>query len=468
MLILAIAAKYKEYNKVRDYLSGKIPYPPAISSEASETPRKRKREIATIDVGSSKRQILSKTPSKTPSKVGIQPWEVDPYDTPSHVRSLFTPSKKALGPTPQKDGVVLGIFDILDIPKSQEKDAIAGKKDGKTSQAVASTPRKSKQDVFERQRPSRTPASSSKRHFLDAFATPLKNKDFNAHTPSTVSKLHFNTPSFLRRDSQRISLGNDLQDGNGGLNLSPQAIRVPRKPIARGLSSILAGLRKIEEEAHDEDLEALRELEADEAAASSGASKIKPLAKAIPIKEMVQVEDSQQPQLLGGFDDEAQFDSDPAEDNLGPNGEPLKVYKKKGQKRTTRRVKIKPSRAKPQPLQPADDYPHGSDSDILPPGSPSAIPETQIIADDNDPDSLNTNRNYDSDTQSEWTESDGGTRRKRIGGSRKDKKMNADGRVKRGARKVTAFANQNFKRLKLRNTGSKGGPGVGSRFRRKR
>jgi DNA replication regulator SLD2 len=459
------AAKYKEYNKVRDYLSGKLPYPPpGPTSTTSQTPRKRKREEPRGIEVYSKRQILSQTPSKTPSKAPLQPWEVDPYDTPSHVRSLFTPSKKALGPTPQKDGVVLGLFDLLEPPTPSAAKPISTSNAENSRRTVGSTPRKSKEDIFERQKHSRTPASSSKRHFLDAFATPLKNKDLNSQTsqtPSTVSKLYFNTPSFLRRDSQRINLGPVSQEGDLGTDISPQAIRVPRKPLVRGLSSILAGLRKIEEEAHDDDLEALHEMEAEEASMGGAKSKSKPVQAAPMFKDMIQVEDSQQPHLLGGFDDEAQFDSS-EEDNLGPDGQPLRVYKKKGQKRTTRRVNMKPSRPKPTTKLPTVSE---EGSELSSPESPSQIPETQILDDESQ---RMEGRNYNSDTQSEWTESDGGTRTKRIGGSRKDKRMNKDGKVKRAARKVTAYANQNFKRLKLRNTGAKGGPGHGSRFRRKR
>lgn len=487
-----IAGKYKEYNKLRDILAGKIPYPPppiAPASATSQTPRKRKREDR--DHASSKRQILSKTPSKTPSKGELKPWEVDPYDTPTVVRSLFTPSKKALGPTPQKDGVVLGLFDLLEpAPTPQGKKSITSWTDIKPAVPITSTPRKPKEDVYEKIRHTRTPASASKRFLLDAFATPLKPKDFDAQTPSSVSKLHFNTPSFLRRDSQHISFGPRPQDGEVGKDISPQMVRVPRKPLVRGLSSILAGLRKIEEDAHDEELEALHEMEADEMSSRQNA-KPKASTKSLGVpKDMVLVEDSQpNPTFpLGGFDDETQFDSEPeeADRGLGRDGKPLKVYKKKGQKRTTRRVKMKPSRAKPQAIpQTNAGYESESEDDVAEPHSltaeeaeqDEAVAETQLLDNGSGSDEEGEEasqpftaaaRNYDSDTQSEWTASDGGTRRKRPNASRRDKRANADGRVKRAARKVTALANQNFKRLKLRNTGSKGGPGVGSRFRRKR
>jgi DNA replication regulator SLD2 len=43
-----------------------------------------------------------------------------------------------------------------------------------------------------------------------------------------------------------------------------------------------------------------------------------------------------------------------------------------------------------------------------------------------------------------------------------------EGTIRKVAKKVSAMAHQNFKRLKLRNRGAKGGPGQGSRFRRRR
>ncbi len=173
-------------------------------------------------------------------------------------------------------------------------------------------------------------------------------------------------------------------------------------------------------------------------------------------------EDSRPGLPLGGFDDEAMFDSKPDKaENLGRDGQPLTVYKKKGQKRTTRRVKMKPSRSKPaaQPERPAieesgDEAAHPEET----------VPETQV----DDTAGFGEGRNFDSDSQSEYTASEGGTRYRRPDQNRKNKMVNKDGRVKTAARKVNALAHQNFKRLKLRNSGAKGGPAHNSRFRRKK
>jgi hypothetical protein len=215
---------------------------------------------------------------------------------------------------------------------------------------------------------------------------------------------------------------------------------------------MLAGLRKLEEEAADDDLDALHDIENE----TSGPSK--------PIdKSSVLVEDSQVPVLLGGFDDEAMYDSDPEEvknPTLGRDGQPLKIWKKKGQKRTTRRVTIKPVRSKPQSAPQAP----GSPSEDLVQPDEEAVPETQEAA----PSPHTDAGNFDSDSGSEYTASEGGTRYRRPNQQKKTKDRTGEGKVKSIVRKVGAMAHANFKRLKLRNSGSKGGVAHNSRFRRKR
>jgi hypothetical protein len=235
---------------------------------------------------------------------------------------------------------------------------------------------------------------------------------------------------------------------------------MPRKPLVRGLSSILANLRKIEEEEADDDLDALREMEAEEAGITLPS---KPKPKPTLPEESVLVADSQPNFPLGGFDHESDYDTDPGEQdkNLGPDGQPLRIYKKKGQKRTTRRVKMKPTISKPSSAAPRAQE---ESEDELAGGGDDAITETQV----DDDAAFGEGRNFDSDTQSEYTASEGGTRYKRPNQSRKNKSLNKDGKIKSAARKVTAMASQNFKRLKLRNTGAKGGPAHNSRFRRKK
>ncbi|KAG9244891.1 DNA replication/checkpoint protein [Calycina marina] len=460
-----IAQKYKDYNSSRDILSGKIILPPQASF--SLTPRKRKRE----DDEAHKSTKLQKPNDimKTPSKIQLDPWEVDPYESPNVVRNLFTPRKMVLGPTPQKDGQVLGLFDL--IPDESMTPGKSPQVPG-AQKYINATPRRSG-NLADASKHDRTPGSTGKRFMRDKFSTPSKNRlqlaGQGRSTPSSVSKLHFATPSFLRRDrNQTLPV---VDENNLSPELSPQMVRQSRKPLVRGLSSILAGLRKIEEDAADEDLEALREMEAMENEMVGGGARapksvVNPSPKPVPPVEedKILLKDSQQ-ELLGGFDDEAMFDSDPEEvkiPTLGRDGQPLKTYKKKGQKRTTRRFKMKPSRSKPEnnTRVPADEDSGdelGQDDEL--------VPEIQVI---DDTPEFNDARNYASDTQSEYTASEGGTRYRRPDQSKKAKRITKDGKIRTSTKKVTSMTSQNFKRLKLRNTGSKGGPAHNSKFRRKK
>ncbi|RDW84911.1 hypothetical protein BP6252_02501 [Coleophoma cylindrospora] len=457
-----IDLKYKEYNRLRGILSGKI-NPDLPVARGKETPRKRKHDAEPAR-GLSKRQHVDTTPSKP-----VEPWMIDQYESPSVVRSLFTPTKKTvIDPTPQKDGQVLGLFDLLQEDPTPSK---AGEFKIPQQSAIHATPSKPRATGKTSGTPkhSRTPRSTSRQYLLDTFATPIKNRQPNAQgdkTPSnTVSKLSFSTPSFLRRESQRFPMAT-VNENEDGPPLSPQMVRVPRKPLVRGLSSMLAGLRKMEDDAADEDLEALREMEAEMAGTSKPAlAKPKPTGPPKPTEDIL-VRDSQPGLPLGGFDDEALYDSEPEEPTLGRDGLPLKTYKKKGQKRTTRRVKMRPSRAKPtsEPNALAGSEEDDSEDELHQDPDASTVRETQI-----DPATgFEDARNFDSDTQSEYTASEGGTRYKRPDQSKKQKRIGRDGKIKRVARKVNALAHQNFKRLKLRNSGAKGGPGHGSRFRRKK
>ncbi|CAD6451467.1 813df881-57ad-4403-a32d-77451475f054 [Sclerotinia trifoliorum] len=482
-----IASKYKEFNKVRDILAGKISHipPPALKA----TPRKRRHE-----------ENHNATPQKwllvdrTPTKNTILPWDVDPYHSPSIMRNLFaTPSKKmAIGPTPQKDGQVLGLFD-LDPDSAADSPSTAHGTAGKLA-ATQSTPRKAGMTPGGARAIMHSNTPSSRRTLL--FSTPLKNKtvhDHGSNTPSSVSKLHFNTPSFLRRDSQRVRLP-AVDENEEGPPDSPEMVRGPRRPMIKSLSSMLAGLRKMEEDAADDDLEALNEMEAEMANRSKSIPKPKsrlqqtgssttPKSKS-PAKDSLPedtiIVDSQPRELLGGFDDEAKYDSESKEATNAPTS----TFKKKGQKRTTRRVNLKPNCTKPsQPMPPINhhDASESEDELALPRNHLETIPETQLDdgiprpGDDEfpEPDEFPPDgRNFDSDSASEYTASEGGTRYRRPdqNKTKKNRELNKEGKVKKAARKIKATAGslQNFKRLKLRNSGAKGGPGVGSRFRRRK
>ncbi|KAI9147703.1 Protein arg-6 [Paramyrothecium foliicola] len=369
-----IAQKYKEYNKVRDILAGKIPPPPTREQQ----PKKRKPD-----------PIPAQTPQKrakhleTPSKDRIQNEEL--MNTPAISRKLFSPTPiTSLGPTPQRDGCVLGLFDLL-VEKelgtpSKKNDARPESRSG-----IDATPSKrtSFQDEDFAQRLGRTPVSASKRKGSGLFMTPLKNRDENSltktPTSNSVSKLHFDTPSFLKRHSL------PTVDENGDFD-APAPLRLPRKPFARGLSEIVASLRKTEEEELDEEMDAMLEMERELAG--------EPRPKSAPPKKNdAVVDDSQDRALpLGGFDDEGMYDS-PDEEQLDRGGNPLRVFKKKGQKRTTRRVNMRPTRTK-RPTGTGDKANHDAQEE-----DEDLVPETQIVNGDAEFDAADLSSDSEADQE---------------------------------------------------------------------
>ncbi|KAK1971767.1 DNA replication regulator SLD2 [Colletotrichum sublineola] len=429
-----IAQKYKQYNKVRDVLSGKIlPFP-------NEDPRlkKRKEDPVPTTTPSKKRKH-----AETPSKIRSNPDDAGLASTPSISRTLFSPvAPRSIGPTPQRDGRVLGLFDLmvereLGTPSRKNRDL-----NTTADTRSMTTPRKraTPTDDEGNARFGRTPMSASKRQMLDSFMTPLKNKDsepFDAKTPTTVSKLQFNTPSFLKRHTQPPPTKDD--------DFVAPPLRLPRKPIVRGLSAIVASLRKVEEENldNDDDLDALREAEGE-------VSRSKAPPK--PSDDMLAA-DSQVHLPLGGFDDEGLYDS-PDEEQTGQDGMPLRVYKKKGQKRTTRRVNMKPVHIK-RPSDPAED---GQEEEA----DEETVPETQANGAADDMQDELAGVGSGSDDEFDESASRAKTTKKT---AKKTEKM---GTVKKAVRKVNEMAHTNFRRLKLKNNGAKGGPGYNSKFRRRR
>ncbi|KAI1086099.1 DNA replication/checkpoint protein [Rostrohypoxylon terebratum] len=447
-----IAQKYKKYNHVRDILAGKI-QPPNPKAKESTSSRKRVPEESLVETPSKRSK-----PVETPSHIRERIIDPELFATPSTTRKLFSPAMPtSIGPTPQRDGRILGLFDLMD---DENEDTPSKAPSNRTSRddKVQATPSKgtgqgSNNDTIQL---GQTPTSTAKRGML--FKTPSKRqRDSTAlgKTPTSVSKLQLSTPSFLRR----VPLA--AVDENGNYK-SPAPLRLPPKPLGRSLSSVVASLRKLEEEALDDDLEALHEME-------SGGGPPNPTkpTQAMKPKETILEPDSQAQQLLGGFDDEAIYDS-PTEDNVGRDGKPLRVYKKKGQKRTTRRVNMRPTRTK-RPQKTTEE-----DEDL---DAEDVIRETQVDAtkaDHEQPLDLGSDSEFDPTEEGEEgaqpkQKSQAGKAKKGgKKGEKEDKKDNKkEGTVRKAARKVNELAHTNFKRLKLRNNGAKG-PAAGSRFRRRR
>lgn len=342
-------------------------------STLEERPKKRKH---TSPTGPGHEDSNAATPRKsnkgifaTPSRPRVNhPADIDPYDSPSVLRRLFSPSthqqstplKAAIGPTPQRDGKALGLFDLLSesggstaTPSATRIASLQG--------AAVQTPSKQNRmetiteededDEEETARGGRTPTSSGKKLYLEnLFATPttmkyaamVEDEEDRRPTATNVQAAAAaasanrrvagpgETPSFLRRSNAGRSF-NAMDPSTGGL--SPIAARKPPQFIGKGLSALVQGLRDMEEERMEDDMDVLRELEAEQDAMDN---------------PKVDVEDSQ------------------------AGGAGRKPYKKKGQKRTTRRVRMKPV-VIPKAQTKSTELSGGEEED-----EQAAVPETQF------------------------------------------------------------------------------------------
>lgn len=526
------AATYKEYQKVRNILDGKIP--PPRQGEDKENRRKRKSPDPPMSFTlSTKRYKQAETPSSRNNQHAQILGQYTPGGamtavTPSLSRKLFSPVvPTSIGPTPQRDGRVLGIFDHLPFkdaeidspckPNASIKlpETINDEAKGREV-AVQETPRKSK--TTDAIALGRTPSSKRRRQQQQQsprkslLATPLKPHDGNriAKTPSTsssVSRLQFATPAFLRRiPMAKITESSEY--------VSPEPIRLPRKPLLRGLSSVVADLRKLQEEQMDDDLDALREIENEAGGGGGGSNNNKqqaPRKEADPFalttvagpqqktakeqEEEAAILAADHLALLGGFEDESRFDNpDGDEENAGRDrdGRPLKVYKKKGQKRTTRKSNMRPVRAK-RPSTTTTIATTASDEGDSANEKSHDVQEEDAAAkktqqggqEDEDPALLSGSdfaaSEVDSDEDILAQDVPTSTSRKLIrkpasaatskktdSATVQEKANKPEGKIKKAARKVNELAHANFRRLKLRNNGVKGGPGYNSRFRRRR
>ncbi|KAJ5220361.1 hypothetical protein N7468_009565 [Penicillium chermesinum] len=367
-----IAAKYKEYGRLKNLEAALMRREKrAQDPEANSKKRKHTSSNGPDSNGPDREGATPRKSAKgifaTPSnpRTKLQPWDVDPYDSPSTFRRLFSPSthrqnlpapsplKAAIGPTPQRDGKAFGLFDMLS-ESGGSAPTPSAKKQGETLAAGFRTPSKPKTKIITAipeeeeeevsSKLSRTPASSTKQFYLaNLFATPTTmryaamveaedEKETQVILPTqtapdeTQRSNPSGTPSFLRRSNS----GRYPPPGTEGSALSPIASRKPRQFAGRGLSHLVQGLREMEEEKMEADLDMLREIEAEQEAAN------------------FQVPESQ------SFE----------------HGKP---YKKKGQKRTTRRVIMRPVLTKPKPAEPAAPVVDDSSDDEL-----AAVPETQV------------------------------------------------------------------------------------------
>ena len=145
-----IAAKYKTYNRTRDVLDGKK----GLDSLQARSPSVHKHKSTSSLKGPQRDQTETQKraqPFTTPKKTRLPPSELhpsilDPYDAPpASVSPHPYVFRNAIGPTPQRDGKILGLFDLLSksgstpTSKKRKVDAMKGESVGIN---VAHTPSK--------------------------------------------------------------------------------------------------------------------------------------------------------------------------------------------------------------------------------------------------------------------------------------------------------------------------------------
>ena len=328
---------------------------------------------------------------------------------------------------------------------------------GASEAFVSATPSKAAVSTSSDPTLSKTPQSSGKRFYLGAFAgTPLKRKrDEDVYTPSTA-KRQFATPSFLRRNFPLARI--DEESNDSGAAAPP----FKKRGLVRSLSSIIQGLKKHEEEKMDDDWDVLNDLEAEERGQSGR-----------PSVPKVLVEDSQAAEMPLGPDRGAGSGEDASDSDQGAldaNGKPRKVWKKKGLKRQTRRVIMRPVKHKPNKdttgtLSDDDDSASEAVAETQEPAGKPADAEIEDVDDRLASQDEANDAEYRHDSQQSQNEPDESRSSKRKKAERKDVDEHKDNTTKKKT-KVSAQAHANFRRLKIKNKNSKAS-GKGRKFGRR-
>ncbi|CAF9923397.1 MAG: regulatory particle non-ATPase [Alectoria fallacina] len=439
-----IAHKYKQYNRLRRPSSKNLPPHNATLSE---------KRSAT----NSYPVCSSHSPYKRPKHAHpIHPSAIRSHDPPSPTHLSPRTHRTSIGPTPQKDGQVLGLFDqisavsISQTPsKRKALRSVEGSMLTTPSKHPQPTDRKDTDIIYQK-----SPLSGTKSKLLNDLLTPCARRTTCCSTPVSrngVSNFCFDdTPAFLRRDSRQAEVGKEKVFGHEeGLSWSPVAVRKMPKAAGRGLSALVRGLREMEDEELDEELDLLKEMESEGAPRND------------LNQPQVLVNDSQRPDMPLGPDGGLVNDEDRVEyvdEEKGRDGRPLKVWKKKGQKRTTRKVLMKPNTAKWKPEAAWKVGQANLDEEDV-------VAETQTVSADGS--IYRKEQGCDSDEYEDIEGSQGAM-------EAANGRMNAFGKdleekellSKKIKKKISATAHSNFRALKIKNKQSKGKKG--SRFGRKR
>lgn len=457
-----VAAKYKEYDRLRRPVEQR-----ERRAAGTETPRKgrgetghRRSRSACVEGDGHGDRVGTPTGAKAwrsmtslgvvAEEEGAEGGVVGPPEMPEQTPVFI---RNALGPTPQRDGMVLGIFDGL--PAATPSKAAVARPDVRPDDgALAATPSKS----VRQRRVDATPQSASKRRLLDVFIStpPLKRNresgDAAAETPSSTRKA-FATPAFLRRHNWPMATLVEEEDGaSTGASVGGDAagggsmgvgIGRRKKGLVRSLSSIIQNLRRQEEERMEEQWDVLNEIETEGANGGGGGGGAAQDARGFmprEQKEGVVVEDRHaaavvEAEMPLGPDQDPHHEDPEDEDEGDEEVTGRKPRKKKGQKRTTKRVNMKPVLHRPKK---AADLEDGGD------------PEAEA----------------DDAAAGPHDEDDGHARAAKARKAPKDVEETEDEAKGTKKKKISATAHANFRTLKIKNKNSKA-KGRGGRFGRR-
>ncbi|KAF3158442.1 regulatory particle non-ATPase [Orbilia oligospora] len=360
-----MAARYSEYQKLKKWLdldssqtAGAQSLSQPVNKPMDITPRKP-----------------SAQPSQTPLETSSNPFfftptsRLKPQDhtcspSASVARQLKWMKKGYVSPTPQKNGRILGLFDklpgVTPTPPKQPKEAedstiLAKLTDSSENSKIFHNRGFEDSDGEDAYIPLDPTTPSRKRRY--EFQTPLSKKS-KGNKPGEADL--FSTPAIFRQHSMNFELK------ESGSPLTPEVkLFLPNRMIGKvkPLSILARELREMQEE-EDPGMEVLRELERDglNSTEITDPDKLRPTTIAPCLELEVQVEEPE-----------------------AENTSKQVAYKKKGLKRQTKRVRIRPVRAtktKPNVEEPS--------CDSEPEGHLDQQPETlaQIAEDENSEDGI--------------------------------------------------------------------------------
>ncbi|KAK6345094.1 regulatory particle non-ATPase [Orbilia javanica] len=358
-----IAARYSEYQKLKKQLGleSSQTAKPQSTSKPAEKPTTATTATATIP------QNPSAHPSQTPLKTSANPFFFTPTSRPELQGSFYSPSPSAVrqlkwmkkgyvSPTPQKNGKVLGLFDKLPgmtptppkRPREAEDGAILVKLTDSTKKSRALNDRAFEDSDDEDAYVPLDPTTPSRKRRYE-FQTPLskKNRGNKSDEPDP-----FSTPAIFRQHSMSLELKEN------GSPLTPEMKQfLPNRMIGKvkPLSTLVRELREMQEE-EDPGMEILRDLERSKPdSPSSTNSRQSPPAAIPPCLEL---------EVGSG---EAEAESQPKQP----------VYKKKGLKRQTKRVRIRPVRATRAKASVGESSSSDSEAEEPPNKSPESLAQTK-------------------------------------------------------------------------------------------